>query len=235
MRVFFGLFLGLAWPSAYAAPIELNSVVVAQPPSWLARPKVERTVARVQKFLEWDIRKVQVSWYTDAETFRKAHGFDDSVLAFSLKSANTISIGPRVTSKDFESVFGHELVHIILFQKYQEAVPRWLEEGMANYISKHGAVDYKWLATQPHRPIRSLVHPFAAGAGAVTSADPPPSPRYHYQASTAVMEMIAGHCDIHSLLQLTVGEKLESYLGTLCQITDLDTEFAKWLQRKSRP
>jgi hypothetical protein len=172
--------------------------------------------------MEWDIRKVRVTWYLDSQEFLKFHGFDLSVLAVSKKPDNSIHVGPRVNEANFDPVFGHELVHIILFQKYKEAIPRWLEEGLANFIAKHGKIDYPWLAAQPLKDVRSLIHPFQSAS----------SSRYHYQASTALIEMIASKCRLGDLLQLSVGQNLEGYLSTFCEITDIDSEFQKWIKRK---
>ena len=81
-----------------------------------------------------------------------------------------------------DHVIGHELVHVILRQKYKGAIPGWLEEGLANYTGKMGGkVDYKWLQTQPKVDVMTLSHPFSGSVGF----------RYHYIASTGVMEMIA--------------------------------------------
>ena len=111
-----------------------------------------------------------------------------------------------------------------MFQKYKNAIPPWLEEGLANWAAKHGTIDYKYLASQPAVDVKTMGHPFGNGG---------PGPRYHYMASTALMEMIGSHCQIHDLLQLSVGEKLEGYLGTFCDIPDLNAEFHKFVARKA--
>jgi hypothetical protein len=184
---------------------------------------------KIMAKLEWDIRKIQLHFYTDQGQFRRAHGFDDTVLAFTIKPENSVSIGPRVTTQDFDPIFGHELVHVILYQKYKTAVPGWLEEGLANYLVNYGKVDYVWLASQPDRDILTLAHPFSSqGRVAVGGA------RYAYQASRALMEMIATHCPVTDLLQMSVGKKLEDYLPTLCGISDLNSEFKTWIKRKGR-
>jgi hypothetical protein len=128
-------------------------------------------------------------------------------------------------------------VHIIVFQKYKSAIPAWLDEGLANYAADRRNVSYAWLKTQPYRDVSTLVHPFEkartdeSGPYKVGSAvgSGPDRARYHYEASTAVMEMIATHCDIHDLLQLSVGKKLETYLSTYCGINDVNAEFKAWL------
>src|SRR5256885_2148215 len=136
----FFLFLSL-W--AKAAEIDTNQAHFATPtPPWLTSARVNQAVDPVQRFLEWDIRKVTIYWYTDPVAFQKVHGFDSSVLAFARRQDNSIHVGPRVDVVTFGGVFGHEMAHIILFQKFKDAVPKWLEEGLANYAGKHGSVDY---------------------------------------------------------------------------------------------
>ncbi len=212
-----------------AAMIKGNSTTFINPPAWLTENRIERVVDRIQRFLEWDIRRVTVNWYLNAGEFQAQHGFGPAVLAISKKPENLICLGPDVTNSNFDAVFGHELVHIILYQKYRDAIPKWLEEGLANYAARKGSVDYLWLKAQPFKSIRSLGHPFLdqSSSGKVGEDF-----RYHYQASTAVMEMIASKCRINDLLQLSVGEKLEGYLGTFCGVSNLDVEFKKWIQKK---
>jgi hypothetical protein len=214
-----------------ATEIDTNIVHAGSAPSWLKASRVDRVADQIQSKLEWDIRKVQLRFYTDQAAFRQAHGFDDTVLAYSRKQDNSVNIGPRVADANFDQVFGHELVHIIIFQKYKDAIPKWLEEGLANYLSKHGKVDYAWLAQQPARDVRTLSHPFVAGGGAMTAGG---GARFHYQASQALMEMIAVHCPVTDLLQLSVGKGLERYLPTLCGINDLNAEYATWVKRKAQ-
>lgn len=215
-------------PASFSGTLDRNAATFSNAPAWLTGNRVDRVVENIQKYMEWDIRKVSVTWYNNQEEFQKFHGYDASVLAISKKPENSIFLGPRVTTTNFDPVFGHELVHIILFQKYKDSIPKWLEEGLANYVAKQGSVDYPWLASQPFRDIRTLVHPFLKGGSSAAA----PNPRYHYQASTAVIEMIASKCSLNDLLQLSVGQKLENYLSTFCEIPDINEDFKKWLQKK---
>ena len=218
--------------TAQAQTIETNELVIHNAPSWLTSSRVQSVVDGVQTTMEWDIRKIQVTWYTDPAEFEKLHGTGASVLAFARRTDNTLHVGPRVDSSNFDGVFGHELVHIIVFQKYRNAIPGWLDEGLANYAAKRVSIDYNWLAREPYRDVSTLTHPFqGANTSGVTI---PTSARYSYMASTSLMEMIAHHCDIHDLLQLSVGKKLETYLGTFCDISDVNTEFQKWIKSKAR-
>jgi hypothetical protein len=226
--LFLGFAMALLCGVVFAREVVTNEVAVADAPKWLTPSKVNKTVERIQKLLEWDIRRVNVKWYYDEAAFEKAHGFGAGVLAFARKTDNSVHVGPTIDASNFDGTFGHELSHVILFQKYKDAIPKWLEEGLANYMGKRGEVDYAWLASQPARSVHSLVHPFSGLQGGDA-----PNPRYHYMASTALMQMIAAKCSIHDLLQLSVGKNLESYLSTFCGIDDVDEAFKKWLVRKA--
>lgn len=211
--------------------IETNEIISSDSPVWLNTRRINQVVDKIQKVMEWDIRKVTVYWYSDQNQFKAVHGFDGSVLAVSRKPDNSIHVGPRVNSENFDRVFGHELVHIILFQKYKEAIPKWLEEGFANYLSKTDQkdwkVNYQFLSSHSlPSDIRTLVHPFKGDAELS-------DPKFHYQASTALIEMIASKCNLRDLIQLSVGKSLESYLPTFCEIKDINQEFRAWIKKKS--
>lgn len=206
---------------AQAKEIQTNAASMNNAPEWLKATRVEKITDRMQSSLEWTIRKIQVVWYADQAAFEKAHGLGPYARAVSHKSLNIIRLGPQVTDKNFDSVFGHELVHVIAYQKYKEAIPKWLEEGLANHLSKNSKVDYKWLATKPWpSDVRALIHPMKGSAEDI---------RYNYQASQALAEMIAKKCDLTNLLRLSVGRTMESYLSTYCEIPDLNEAYKKWI------
>lgn len=220
--------MNLLLSSLAFAQVTTNSVTIADAPKWLTASRVNKVSGQIERALEWDIRRVRVRWFASQAEFSKSIGLagdTSSVLAVAKRNENAIYIGPRVTSENFDGVFGHELAHIIMFQKYKDAIPKWLEEGLANYVAKRGEIDYKFLSQRENFDVRSLTHPFKA-----TASDP----KFHYMASSAVMHMIASKCRIHDLLQLSVGHGLESYLSTFCRISDLNAEFAKWVKRKAK-
>ena len=197
---------------------------MANAPDWVTVGRIDGVVEHIQSLLEWDIRRIKVYWYKDQQVFENIHHYGPTVLAISRKSDNTVHLGPRVNDENFDGVFGHEMVHIISFQKYKEAIPPWLEEGLANYLSKRGTVDYKWLETHPlPDDVRNLVHPFNGSDDHI---------RYHYMASQALVEMIASKCDLSNLLRLSVGRKMENYFSTYCGIKDLNSDFKKWMDSK---
>jgi hypothetical protein len=206
---------------AFGKEIFTNNVRVPSPPSWLTVSRVEKVTARVQGILEWDIIRVTVYFYTDAAAFERVHNLGSAVIAYSRPEDNSVHMGPKVGTGNFDRYFGHELTHVVIAQKYKTAIPKWLDEGLANYVGKID-VDYAWLAAQPARDVTGLTHPFDGDF------------RYHYAASTAVMEMIASKCSLKDLLQLSVGAKLETYLDTYCGIPNVNATFREWLAAKGK-
>lgn len=235
LLVLFSL-IGSVGPVAKAADITTNEIAMHGAPTWVTQARVDKVVAGIQSKLEWDIHKINVYWYGDEYSFERSCGLGAGVLAFSRRQDQTVHVGPRVTTADFDSVFGHELVHIILYQKYKDSIPSWLDEGLANFVSKHGTVDYKWLASEPPGDVHMLAHPFTpVYSGGIAVAPPTPERvRFCYEASTAVMEMITSKCALADILQLSLGSKLENYLSTLCGITDLNGEFRAWVLKKAK-
>jgi hypothetical protein len=218
-----------------ASEISTNAAFFVNSPSWLTTSRVNQIIDRVQSFMEWDIRKIKVIYHENTAEFQKLHGLGSSVAAYSVKAENAIHLGPVVNKTNFDEYFGHELVHIILFQKYKDAVPNWLNEGLANYVSKHGQVNYSWLnkklsellTKNKNFNVTSLTHPYA-------NSPTPDFWLFHYQASTALIEMIAKKCNLNDLLQLSVGKKLETYLSTTCEISDINSDFQSWVKKRSQ-
>lgn len=210
----------------FAGEVETNNVHFAEAPDWVTRPRVEKIISHIQTLLEWDIRKVTVTWYKDQKKFQAAHSLGPAMLAVSLKNSNTILLGPGVTKENFDQVFGHELVHVISFQKYKGAIPPWLEEGLANHLAKTAKVDYKWLAARGlPRDVRQFSHPASGSTDEI---------HFHYVTSQALAEMIAKKCDLTNLLRLSVGEKMDTYLDTYCELPDLNAAYKKWVQARAR-
>ena len=204
--------------------VETNSVRMSNAPDWVTQSRVQRVGDKIERVLEWPIRRINVYWHMDQAEFEKLHGYGPSVLAYAQATDNSVHLGPRVVDANFDATFGHELVHVIVYQKYKTAIPKWLEEGLASYLSGEKRVDYKWLAAQPRIPVSQMTHPFK---GLVES-------QVHYQASTAVMEMIASKCALPDLLQLSVGKSLTTYLDTFCGISNVDAAFDEYLKKKVR-
>lgn len=219
---FWAILLLLGGESVLARTIQTNQVRMEGAPSWLTEIRVQKVGDRIQDFLEWDIRRVSVKWYETQKAFQKYHGFDSSVLAVSSRRSNSIHIGPGVNSENFDMYFGHELAHVVMYQKYKKSIPQWLEEGLANYAAGSRKVDFAYLKKNRIKDIRMLTHPFDEGANT----------RAHYMASTALALMISEKCDFQDLLQLSVGKRLETYLKNTCGIQDLNASYGAWVASK---
>jgi len=211
--------------------LTLNELRLNQNPYHVSRKQLVEVVRRVSKWLEWDIRQVEVFWHQNQAAFLRTHSLGPSVVAVTLKEKNQIHLGPKVNKENLPRILGHELVHVVLYQKYKSAIPIWLEEGLANFISGYGKVDYRKIQKEKMPiDIRKMGHPFITQVQAESGAQI--SSAMQYQLSTALIEMLASRCDLHDLLQLSVGENLERYLGTFCEISDLNIEFRAWIQKK---
>lgn len=213
---FFWLFSQLAG----AKEITINQAYFHNAPDWLKEHRLQAVVDKVQKFLEWDIRRIHVYYYSDRVEFNRKLTLNFKAAAFFRRGDSTLHLGPEVDDKNFDRVFTHELVHAIFYQKYKGSIPPWLEEGFANYIGKTEGVDYAWLKAQVSTDVTQLTHPNLDRTGA----------KYHYQASTALIEMIAKKCSLHDLLKLSVGAKMTTYLSTYCEIKDVNTDFTQWVK-----
>lgn len=224
--------------SAFAKTIQTNELAFSNAPEWLTESRVDRVVSRIQNKLEWTTRRTRVMWYTNLGEYTKAHSLGANAIAVTTSSGATslILMGPTVTAENFDHVLGHELVHVIVFQKYKGAIPKWLEEGLANHLARPDQLDYKWLAKQPFpEDVRELAHPFASSASRsrnrMREMD---SVRYRYKASQALAEMLDKKCDLLNLVRMSVARKMEPYIATMCDIPDLNIAFRAWVLAKSR-
>lgn len=210
--------------------IETNAAYIYNAPDWLKRNRAEKSIRRIQRDLEWSIRRVPVYFYKDVDSFTKAHNLGPFVTAVTVSNSggSTVHLGPKVTNDNFDQVFSHELVHVIIYQKYKDAIPKWLEEGLANHLAKKKKVDYKWLAskTLPEDVTKALVHPLNT-----KSFD---DAVFRYKASQALAEMLSKKCDLRILLQLSVERKMENYIKTYCEIKDLNATFKEWVAKKAK-
>lgn len=204
-----------------AAPLRTNCCNVQDPPAWATRDIIQQTARRIEEKLNWQIRRIDVLFYPSEEKLMANSSLSFTTLAFTRREDQSVHISPKVTKDDFDRIFGHELVHVIFRQKYKSAIPAWLEEGLANNVGSTITVDYPWLKKQNLGDVTDLVHP----------STEPRGHRYHYQASTAVTEMIAAKCKLNDLLMLSVGRKLESYLDTFCKIPDVNAAFKVWVSQ----
>jgi predicted SprT family Zn-dependent metalloprotease len=205
-----------------------NSAIFHNPPSWFSKYRAEKTMTRVEKTLEWSTRRIDVHWYKDQKKFTDAMKQKPSnILAFARRQDHSVHIGPKVTLKNFETVLAHELAHVIIFQKYKDRIPLWLEEGLANSVAENVQIDFKWLNQQKRIPLKAMSHPLSA-----TSAD---EINYKYMGSLAAIEMLKERCpNFRELLNLSLKQNLETFIPTYCKIPNLDTALWEWINRKQK-
>ncbi len=204
-----------------------NAVNFTSPPSWLTNSLVEGTVHKIEGQLEWSTRRVTATFYRDPATYAQALGktVPGALMAFTRRSDQSMHFGPLVTAQNFKVVFGHELAHVITFQKYAGKIPLWLEEGLANYSAGHENIDWPWLAKQKPLPVKSLSHPLtAAHADAV---------KFQYVASLGVLLMLKEKCPSYrELLNLSLRKNLEEAISSYCGIKDLNSTFWAYVKKK---
>ena len=208
-----------------ARDITTNSLILKRPPKWLQPVKVRKITNYVENKLEWKIKRVPVYWHRNHETYSQAHSLGPGAAAVTVKSTKRteIHIGPDITEKDYEEILGHELVHVIFYQKYKNSIPDWLEEGFANFYARKNKVDKKWLARQNlPADVTSLGHPFKS---------PVVDIHLTYKISQAMVEFLSKKCDLSNLLRLSVKRNLEDYIKRTCGIDNFDREFKKWLNQ----
>lgn len=213
--------------AAQGADIRTNELTLRSPPAWVKRTTVEKVTDSIQMKLEWRIRRIEVFWHSSPASFSAAQNLGAQAVAVT-KIANetaTVHMGPQVTLQNYEQILSHELVHVIIFQKYKNSIPKWLEEGLANHLSKRAAVNYQWLTTQKFpADISELAHPFKGTKDRIT---------YSYMASQAFAEMLNKKCDLQNLIRLSVERKMEDYIKRTCQITDMNKAFRDWVLSKT--
>lgn len=198
-------------------------------PDWLKQPRVEKVIDHIQLHLKPTGPRVTATWYATEGEYDKKVPYGAASLAVTMYESGqpAMYIGPQVNEKNFDEIFGHELVHVIVFQKYKGRVPKWLEEGMANFFARAEKVDYKWLASQSFpNDVKELAHPFSGAASQVN---------YRYKASQAFCEMLAKKCDLERLVELSTDQHgMEDYMRTYCEIKDLNKAFQDWVKLKAK-
>ena len=84
LSLFLGVFVSLLanlFPlaQAYGADLLTNAAHFSNAPKWLNSTRVNRVVDKIQSYLEWSIRRVEVVWYADSSEFARAHGLGQSL------------------------------------------------------------------------------------------------------------------------------------------------------------
>ncbi len=227
MKILFVIFLLVSVRTIHAKEFKTNSLHIAGAPQWVSAKVVGRVTEKIELKLEWKTRRVSVIWHQDHDTYNKAHSLGPLAAAVTIKAKgkSVIHIGPEVNKGDYAQILGHELVHVIFFQKYKGAIPPWLEEGFANFLSRKTKVDLNWLQKQklPDN-VKEMGHPYQGGKVDI---------HLHYKVSQALVEMLDDRCDLSRLLRLSVQRKIETFIRQTCGISDINAEFKKWIKKKA--
>jgi hypothetical protein len=221
--------------SSHGSTVRTNELTFENAPSWVTQGRIERVTARIQDKLEWTTRRTTVKYFSDTMSFTKAHSLGPHATAVTSTRGDTshIFLGPKVTPENFDQALGHELVHVIITQKYKGAIPKWLEEGLANHLARAGRIDYKWLSKQTlPADVRELAHPMLRTADAGLTIQQ--SLHFRYQASQALAEMLDKKCDLLNLVRMSVGRSMETYIETMCEIKDLAGDLKTWIAKKAK-
>ncbi len=214
--------------SASTKEIRTNSLIVYNLPNWVKKNRVERITEKLESRLEWKIRRVAVYFHNSENSFKKAHTLGSRPAAVTIKSPKKteVHISPRAKDNNFDKIFGHELVHVIFYQKYKGSIPRWLEEGFANFYSRSEKVNYPWLNKQKKfSDVTKMGHPFHPSSIPIA---------VHYKTSQAVVEMLDERCDLSNLLRLSVEKKLVDFIRRTCQIHDINRAYSQYLLEQNR-
>lgn len=204
--------------------LETNSATFVDPPKWLSESKAQSAIDRIEQKLEWSTRKIQVHFYSEQRKLEAGFGFSaPTILAFTRRSDQSVHLGPKVTAENFKVVFGHELGHVIISQKYKNSIPGWIEEGLVNKIAGYTKINYAFLKKfTPRTPINQLTHPFDAKTMDEVN--------FKYQAALAAILMLEKKCpDFRELINLSLKQNLETFIPTYCNMPDLNKSFWKWI------
>jgi hypothetical protein len=211
------------------AALMTNSLQIDKSPSWLSENTINKVAAKIESRLEWSIQRINGKFYKSLPEFESAHGYAGSpILAFYRSATKEIHFGPGVTKLNFEATFAHELAHAVVAQKFQSHLPKWLEEGLANWASDKNEVDWSELAKLfPRMDPKSAAHPFTAQEAGETRA--------RYTVSLAALQFLKKQCpSFRELLNLSLKSNLEDFLASYCKIQDLKTEFWKFVDRRAK-
>jgi hypothetical protein len=226
---FFSAFFALAAYKAQAQEILTNGARFLNPPKWVSAYKANEAIQHVERKLEWSVRRVDVKWFRTQAELEQAFGRTaPMILAFTRKTGDgTIYMGPQVNAGNFKMVLGHEIAHVIMYQKYKGAIPAWLEEGMANDSAGNVQIDYKWLNKQPRQNVTQMTHPFDAKSNDEVN--------FKYMASLATVLMLEKKCpSLRELVNLSLKKNIETFIPTYCGIQDLNAALWTWIAQKAK-
>ena len=146
-----------------------------------------------------------------------------------------------------DNSLGHEIAHLMLFRRYQHPLPRWLDEGFAEYTSRVARASYQRARNYVAAPHSPSVPPgqFIPLAQLVAMVDYPPASQisaFYHESERLVRFLVAA--DRTAFLALLDGVARgdsfdtalsRNYGSRFFDVAALETEFASYASKDAKP
>jgi hypothetical protein len=156
-----------------------------------------------------------------------------------IHSAGSLFIQRNPAYKFSNNLLGHEIVHLVLHRLYTDAIPCWLDEGLAQFISKDAHASYERARGYIAKPHSEAISPQELiPLAALVAMTQPPSDRVRtfYNEAERLVRFFAA-TDKASFLALLDAlarhQRLETvlprlYLGKFANLTTLEEKFREY-------
>ncbi|MEY2439562.1 MAG: hypothetical protein QOI34_947 [Verrucomicrobiota bacterium] len=156
-----------------------------------------------------------------------------------IHSAGSLFIQRDPSHKFSNNVLGHEIVHLVLHRFYPDSIPCWLDEGLAQYISKAAHASYQRARGYIAKPHSATVsEPELISLGTLLAITHPPSDRVEifYNEAERLVRFLAA-TDKPRFLQLVDAlarhQPFETalsriYVGKFANIAALEDKFREY-------
>ena len=146
-----------------------------------------------------------------------------------------------------DNSLGHEIAHLMLFRRYQHPLPRWLDEGFAEYTSRVARASYQRARNYVAAPHSPSVPPgqFIPLAQLVAMVDYPPADRvsaFYHESERLVRFLVAADRTAFLVLLDGVarGDSFDTalsrnYGSRFSNVAALETEFAPYASKDAKP
>ena len=159
-----------------------------------------------------------------------------------IHSAGSLFIQRNPAFRFSGNELGHEIVHLILHRYYTGGIPRWLDEGMAQYISKNSHASFqraRGYLSKPHS--ESIAAADVIPVTRLVSLTQVPSDQVHtfYDESERLVRFLAA-TDRESFLQLADALSrhqpfeaafARTYVGKFASMAVFDEKFREYVSR----
>ena len=159
-----------------------------------------------------------------------------------IHSAGSLFIQRNPAYKFSNNLLGHEIVHLVLHRFYTDGIPCWLDEGLAQFVSKDAHASYQRARGYISKPHSEAISPQELmPLGVLTALTYPPSDHVHlfYDESERLVRFLAA-IDKPSFLilldALARHQPLETvlprvYSGRFANISVLEEKFREYASK----